>query len=159
MMSYFTLYVTTRGWVYVYDGEVVKYRKHDFKCSKPLVYVRCLQDALVSYAEVLKGIAKDSGVDFDYEFLSSQKLVLSIPSSLLVSHLDAQYLTSNNDDYLKEVKDFRNTFELKMLTSYEPVVPDGNQDFGVLFLDSVDDSKSTSDSDSSLEWFSSLNVE
>ena len=159
MMSYFTLYVTTRGWVYVYDGEVVKYRKHDFKCSKPLVYVRCLQDALVSYAEVLKGIAKDSGVEFDYEFLSSQKLVLSIPSSLVVSHLDAQYLTSNNDDYLKEVKDFRNTFELKMLTGYEPVVPDGNQDFGVLFLDSVDDSKSISDSDSSLEWFSSLNVE
>ena len=159
MMSYFTLYVTTRGWVYVYDGEVVKYRKHDFKCSKPLVYVRCLQDALVSYAEVLKGIAKDSGVDFDYEFLSSQKLVLSIPSSLVVSHLDAQYLTSNNEDYLKEVKDFRNTFELKMLTGYEPVVPDGNQDFGVLFLDSVDDSKSTSDSDSSLEWFSSLNVD
>lgn len=159
MMSYFTLYVTTRGWVYVYDGEVVKYRKHDFKGSKPLVYVRCLKDALVSYAEVLKGIAKDSGVDFDYEFLSSQKLVLSIPSSLVVSHLDAQYLTSNNEDYLKEVKDFRNTFELKMLTSYEPVVPDGNQDFGVLFLDSVDDSKSISDSDSSLEWFSSLNVE
>lgn len=159
MMSYFTLYVTTRGWVYVYDGEVVKYRKYDFKVSKPLVYVRCLQDALISYAEVLKGIAKDSGVDFDYEFLSSQKLVLSIPSSLLVSHLDAQYLTSNNEDYLKEVKDFRNTFELKMLTSYEPVVPDGNQDFGVLFLDSVDDSKSISDSDSSLEWFSSLNVE
>lgn len=159
MMSYFTLYVTTRGWVYVYDGEVVKYRKHDFKCSKPLVYVRCLQDALVSYAEVLKGIAKDSGVDFDYEFLSSQKLVLSIPSSLVVSHLDAQYLTSNNEDYLKEVKDFRNTFELKMLTGYEPVVPDGNQDFGVLFLDSVDDYKSTSDSNSSLEWFSSLNVE
>lgn len=159
MMSYFTLYVTTRGWVYVCDGEVVKYRKHDFKCSKPLVYVRCLQDALISYAEVLKSIAKDSGVDFDYEFLSSQKLVLSIPSSLLVSHLDAQYLTSNNEDYLKEVKDFRNTFELKMLTGYEPVVPDGNQDFGVLFLDSVDDSKSTSDSDSSLEWFSSLNVE
>lgn len=159
MMSYFTLYVTTRGWVYVYDGEVVKYRKHDFKVSKPLVYVRCLQDALVSYAEVLRGIAKDSGVDFDYEFLSSQKLVLSIPSSLVVSHLDAQYLTSNNEDYLKEVKDFRNTFELKMLTGYEPVVPDGNQDFGVLFLDSVDDSKSTSDSDSSLEWFSSLNVE
>lgn len=161
MMSYFTLYVTTRGWVYVYDGEVVKYRKHDFKGSgfKPLDYVRCLQDALVSYAEVLKGIAKDSGVEFDYEFLSSQKLVLSIPSSLVVSHLDAQYLTSNNEDYLKEVKDFRNTFELKMLTSYEPVVPDGNQDFGDLFLDSVDDSKSTSDSDSSLEWFSSLNVE
>ena len=46
-----------------------------------------------------------------------------------------------------------------MLTSYEPVVPDVNQDFGILFLDSVDDSKSTSDSDSSLEWFSSLNVE
>ena len=159
MMSYFTLYVTTRGWVYVYDGEVVKYRKHDFKVSKPLVYVRCLQDALVSYAEVLKGVAKDSGVEFDYEFLSSQKIVLSIPSSLVGSHLDAQYLTSNNEDYLKEVKDFRNTFELKMLTSYEPVVPDGNQDFGVLFLDSVDDSKSTSDSDSSLEWFSSLNVE
>ena len=159
MMSYFTLYVTTRGWVYVYDGEVVKYRKHDFKVSKPLVYVRCLQDALVSYAEVLKGIAKDSGVEFDYEFLSFQKLVLSIPSTLVVSHLDAQYLTSNNEDYLKEVKDFRNTFELKMLTSYEPVVPDGNQDFGVLFLDSIDDSKSTSDSDSSLEWFSSLNVE
>ena len=68
-------------------------------------------------------------------------------------------MTSNNEDYLKEVKDFRNTFELKMLTGYEPVVPDGNQDFGVLFLDSVDDSKSTSDSDSSLEWFSSLNVE
>ena len=158
-MSYFTLYVTTRGWVYVYDGKVVKYRKHDFKCSKPLVYVRCLQDALVSYAEVLKGIAKDSGVEFDYEFLSSQKLVLSIPSYLVVSHLDAQYLTSNNEDYLKEVKDFRNTFELKMLTGYEPVVPDGNQDFGDLFLDSVDDSKSTSDSDSSLEWFSSLNVE
>lgn len=159
MMSYFTLYVTTRGWVYVYDAEVLKYRKHDFKVSKPLVYVRCLQDALVAYAEVLKGIAKDSGVEFDYEFLSSQKLVLSIPSSLVVSHLDAQYLTSNNEDYLKEVKDFRNTFELKMLTSYEPVVPDGNQDFGVLFLDSVYDSKSISDSDSSLEWFSSLNVE
>ena len=41
MMSYFTLYVTTRGWVYVYDGDVVKYRKHDLKGSKPLDYVRC----------------------------------------------------------------------------------------------------------------------